>query len=65
MYDFLVERIQKAELTKTERKIADYFLKNPEQVGMLSSSELAKKYASATRPLSGFPAPLATAVSSR
>ena len=43
MYDFLVERIQNTDLTKTERKIADYFLKNPEQVGMLSSSELAKK----------------------
>ena len=43
MKNILLQRIQNASLTKTERRIADYFLKNYEEIGLLSSSELAKK----------------------
>ena len=43
MENVLIKRIRRASLTKTEQKIADYFLKNLEEVGKLSSSELARK----------------------
>lgn len=43
MENVLINKIQSTALTRTEQKIADYFLKNLEQVGKLSTSELAKK----------------------
>ena len=43
MGNVLYDRIQGVSLTKTERKIADYFLKNYEDVGRTSSAELAKQ----------------------
>ena len=42
MKGILEERIHNATLTKTEQKIADYFLSNRELVGQLPTSELAK-----------------------
>lgn len=43
MQNILVERIKKANLTKTEKKIADYFLQNQERIGSLSSMEAANE----------------------
>ena len=35
MKNILLQRIQNASLTKTERRIADYFLKKYEEIGLL------------------------------
>ncbi|MCR5809865.1 MAG: MurR/RpiR family transcriptional regulator [Lachnospiraceae bacterium] len=39
----LAERIKESKLTKTQEKIANYFLKNQERVGKLSSQEVAQE----------------------
>lgn len=39
----LQERIRQSKLTKTQEKIANYFLKNQERVGNLSSQEVAQE----------------------
>lgn len=41
--NIIAERAQKISMTKTQRKIADYFVKNLERVGMSSSMELARE----------------------
>ena len=42
MTNILSERIRGVKLTKGQKKIADYFVRNPERVGMSSSMDLAK-----------------------
>ena len=42
MKNILTERIKSANLTKTQRKIADYFINNQERIGSLSSMEVAQ-----------------------
>ncbi len=39
----LADRIRESKLTKTQEKIADYFLKNQEHIGNLSSQEVAQE----------------------
>ena len=43
MIDLLADRIKNASLTKTQRKIADYFLSNQERIGALSSMDVARE----------------------
>ena len=43
MKNLLAERIMSANLTKTQRKIADYFINNQEKIGSLSSMEVAQE----------------------
>lgn len=43
MDNILAEKIQKVKLTKTQEKIARYFLKNQSRIGSLSSMEAAKE----------------------
>lgn len=42
MTNMLADRIKNASLTKTQRKIADYFLHNQEKIGALSSQDIAQ-----------------------
>lgn len=42
MENVIAERVKEAKLTKVQRKIAEYFIQNPEKVGMSSSMEVAK-----------------------
>ena len=43
MTNILAERIKNANLTKTQKKIADYFISNQERIGSLSSIEAAQE----------------------
>lgn len=43
MDNVIAERVKTASLTKAQYKIADYFIRNPERVGMCSSMEVAKE----------------------
>lgn len=43
MENVIAERVKHATLTKAQQKIADYFIRNPERVGMCSSMEVAKE----------------------
>lgn len=43
MENIIAKRVQQVSLTKTQQKIADYFIRNPERVGMCSSMEVAKE----------------------
>lgn len=43
MENIIAKRVQQVTLTKTQQKIADYFIRNPERVGMCSSMEVAKE----------------------
>lgn len=43
MENVIVERVKHATLTKAQQKIADYFIRNPERVGMCSSMEVARE----------------------
>ena len=43
MENVIAERVRHATLTKAQQKIADYFIRNPERVGMSSSMEVAKE----------------------
>ena len=42
MENVIADRVKNARLTKSQRKIAEYFIQNPERVGMSSSMEMAK-----------------------
>lgn len=42
MKNVIADRVKNARLTKSQQKIAEYFIQNPEQVGMSSSMEAAK-----------------------
>lgn len=42
MGNVIAERVKSARLTKAQQKIAEYFIQNPERVGMSSSMEVAK-----------------------
>lgn len=42
MGSIIAERVKGATLTKAQRKIAKYFIHNPERVGMSSSMEVAR-----------------------
>lgn len=41
MMNILAERIKKATLTKTQRRIAEFFLQNQDRIGSMSSQEVA------------------------
>lgn len=43
MDNIIAERVSRAKLTKSLRKIADYCIINPEEIGICSSSELARR----------------------
>ena len=43
MENIIAKRVQQVSLTKTQQKIADYFIRNPERVGMCSSMEVARE----------------------
>lgn len=43
MKNILAEKIKSANLTKTQRMIADYFINNQERIGSLSSMEVAQE----------------------
>jgi len=43
MENVIAERVKHTTLTKAQQKIADYFIRNPERVGMCSSMEVAKE----------------------
>ena len=43
MENIIANRVRQVPLTKTQQKIADYFIRNPERVGMCSSMEVAKE----------------------
>lgn len=43
MNDQLMERVKKASLTKTQTRIADYVIRNPQKIGVLSSAEAANE----------------------
>lgn len=43
MDNILAERIKNAQLTKTQLRIADYFMQNQERIGSLSSLEVAQE----------------------
>jgi DNA-binding MurR/RpiR family transcriptional regulator len=43
MGNVIADRVKTATLTKAQQKIADYFIRNPERVGMCSSMEVAKE----------------------
>ena len=43
MENVIAERIANVALTKSQKKIADYFIMNPEEVGMSSSMEIASR----------------------
>lgn len=43
MYSVIEEKIKNVKLTKSQAKIAEYFLKNPERVGIGSSMEIARE----------------------
>lgn len=43
MNNIIAERIKNVSLTKTQIKIADYFIRNPEKVGICSSMEVAQE----------------------
>ncbi len=43
MIDLLADRIKNTSLTKTQQKIADYFLNNQERIGALSSMDIARE----------------------
>lgn len=43
MINILTHKIKNASLTKTQRKIADYFLYNQEKIGALSSMDIAQE----------------------
>lgn len=43
MENIIAKRVQQVTLTKTQQKIADYFVRNPERVGMCSSMEVAQE----------------------
>ena len=43
MENIIAKRVQRVSLTKTQQKIADYFIRNPEKVGMCSSMEVARE----------------------
>lgn len=42
MENVIAERVKSARLTKSQQRIAEYFIQNPERVGMSSSMEVAK-----------------------
>ena len=42
MENVIAERVKNVKLTKAQERIADYFIRNPEKVGMSSSMEVAK-----------------------
>ena len=42
MENIIAERVMNTRLTKAQRKIAEFFIQNPERVGMSSSMEMAK-----------------------
>ena len=42
MENVIIERVKNAKLTKAQEKIAEYWIHNPERVGMSSSMELAE-----------------------
>lgn len=42
MENIIAERVKNAKLTKSQQKIADYFIRSPERVGMSSSMEVSK-----------------------
>lgn len=42
MENVMMDRVRNAKLTKAQQRIADYFLQNPERVGMSSSMEVAR-----------------------
>lgn len=42
MENVIADRVKNARLTKVQQKIAEYFIQNPERVGMSSSMEVAK-----------------------
>ena len=46
MENIIANRVRQVPLTKTQQKIADYFIRNPERVGMCSSMEVAKELVS-------------------
>ena len=43
MENIIAKRARQVTLTKTQQKIADYFIRNPERVGMSSSMEVARE----------------------
>lgn len=43
MENVISERVKNATLTKSQQKIAEYFIRNPERVGMCSSMEVSKE----------------------
>lgn len=43
MENVITERVKKASLTRTQLKIAEYFIQNPERIGRGSSLEVARK----------------------
>ena len=43
MDNIIAERVANVTLTKSQRKIADYFILNPEEVGLSSSMEIANR----------------------
>ncbi|MBO6041079.1 MAG: MurR/RpiR family transcriptional regulator, partial [Oscillospiraceae bacterium] len=43
MENVIAERVSRARLSKSLRKIADYLIINPEEIGLCSSSELARR----------------------
>lgn len=43
MENVIAERVKRVTLTKAQQKIADYFIRNPERVGICSSMEVAKE----------------------
>lgn len=61
--DSLERRIQRAHLTKGQRQIADYVLKNQNRVRGMTSLASRGRLTSATFPSSGFPGPSATMAS--
>ena len=43
MENIIAKRVHQVTLTKTQQKIADYFIRNPERVGICSSMEVARE----------------------
>ena len=42
MENIIAKRVHQVTLTKTQQKIAAYFIRNPERVGICSSMEVAR-----------------------